>query len=759
MAKFQAQENYESRRPAWRTFLKDNQVSVALYKHIPSLLDQWVPGLRLTFDNSGESYTDGKHINLSISTNMLAPKYGPKEWGLLMRALCAHECQHINSSDFKDIGYLRDWYGEYMHTNHGINKAIGSNLAAEFHNCVEDGRIEQICANHHPGLRIAFQYMNVEDFSGAVFTKKIGSPQEEYIDFRNQVLCYSKLGVNISGMKHRRGTRFYKEFYEIRDLIDQGVNGYSSADCRDAVQAILTKLAPYFADLLRADSSLPDMLENLVVNSSGGSNETSFNDGDGESNVRSGKGGKPGKGKPKPGKGGGSSGDKVDDKNGGSGDGGKGDKKDGGKSEASGDGKPGSDSDEKDGVPKGKSGSGSDGGQPDGSSDDSSSGDDKGKSSDKRSSAGQPGRGKGMSTDETHGTDISALDEDSEMDTDFDGEDEEAEEFDLDEKELDLADLPYSEQELIEEMRDATSVAASPKPPKAGPRNELTKKEANELKKAYDDKGDHYTKFVENFPKVSPAPLSSDMMIKANRLHKSLEMILRGKRADQRNQRKGTLDTRSLYKVGTNSQNIFYKKGKPMLADCAVFELIDNSGSMSGAKFKFARLTAGALEIALHGFAKLKISLFNTNYPQTIHNTVKDFEDPEFHGKSIAAGSLKNSSINAGGGNKDGYSIRVATAELLKRPEKMKILLILSDGVPTDYKGGIPEGIKDVKAAVAEAKKKGIIVVTFLIGSAREVESNKSQHINMYGRSLLSCAPEQMLDQFVKLFKTLIKNS
>ena len=59
--------------------------------------------------------------------------------------------------------------------------------------------------------------------------------------------------------------------------------------------------------------------------------------------------------------------------------------------------------------------------------------------------------------------------------------------------------------------------------------------------------------------------------------------------------------------------------------------------------------------------------------------------------------------------NKDGYSIRVATSELLKQVAKKKILIILSDGLPSAYAG---DGTNDVSTAVDEARRQGIEVVS-----------------------------------------------
>lgn len=59
--------------------------------------------------------------------------------------------------------------------------------------------------------------------------------------------------------------------------------------------------------------------------------------------------------------------------------------------------------------------------------------------------------------------------------------------------------------------------------------------------------------------------------------------------------------------------------------------------------------------------------------------------------------------IAAGNGNKDGYSIRAAALDLAKRTERRKILMVLSDGLPSGYFSEA-EAIDDVRTAVQAAR-------------------------------------------------------
>lgn len=666
----------------YSNFLQQENIIYGIQKILPTLIFNFSPKLRLTFDKSGESYTNGKHMNLSMSYKFFKPEYTYAHWTLVMRALAAHESQHINSTTMTAKEEVGEWFGEYLNTHFGINRNIGENVGADFLNIFEDGRIEQIAVTHHPGVRMPLLFMNVENVKGVTLPTEFESSYKEYISFRNQVLCYAKLGKNLQGFRAMKDAnpRFRDNFMAIQDHIDLAVNAVKCDGCVAQTKAALEKLASYFAELLEEDSKLLDYLEKMDTKSSYGEEENEFGDEGGSgSSVRDNK--NYGKARWTISKGGkGDKGDKTED-----------------------------------GEDKDTSESG-----------------------DKKS-----GSGKCMDGDP-------AFDAPKYTDP---GEDED----------FDPMELPYSEQELIDELESCSSPVAPASKEKDEERNELSEKDKDKLLEKYKD--DRFRSFEETYSENKPASLPSDIMLKASKLHRALTTILQQRRKEMRGQRKGIFDSRSLWKVGVNSPDIFYRKGRPQEADCAIFELVDNSGSMSGVKFRIARTVAGALEVALEGLAALKISLFSVGYSflsgdgGVIHNTVKDFNNKATKGKSYAFGSLVDGSISAGGGNKDGYSIRVATTELLKRKEKNKFLIIVSDGEPTDYNGGIPAGVEDVKKAVAEARKAGIIVIAFLIGERSYVIGHNRRHIEMYGKNLICCETENMLYEFEKLFKKLIKNT
>src|SRR5699024_12645561 len=84
--------------------------------------------------------------------------------------------------------------------------------------------------------------------------------------------------------------------------------------------------------------------------------------------------------------------------------------------------------------------------------------------------------------------------------------------------------------------------------------------------------------------------------------------------------------------------------------------------------------------------------------------------------------------------NRDGFSIRLAAEKLLKRREKNKFLLVLSDGEPAAMNYN-QNGIVDTSVAVAEARKKGLEVVGMFLADGEIGEQDEALMQNIYGKS------------------------
>ena len=250
-----------------------------------------------------------------------------------------------------------------------------------------------------------------------------------------------------------------------------------------------------------------------------------------------------------------------------------------------------------------------------------------------------------------------------------------------------------------------------------------------------------------NYDKVD-APQS--IKLEAKKLEKEFNKIfLNKKTVNAKNRKRGMLDTNSLWKIQNKDYNIFKKKGEPNETDYVFYVLVDGSGSMYyDNKFEEAYRATSLLEESLGGFVPLKIVQFDCT--ETVnHYIVKDFEERR--------GNLSWAFVNnneAGSSNMDGYSIRVALKDLSKRPEKNKVLIVLSDGQPAgyySYYGGRAQ--RDVKEAIREGRKAGVSIFNIMFGK----ESDREQLIDsfkfMYEKGIISCPPKQIGNELLRVVK------
>lgn len=193
--------------------------------------------------------------------------------------------------------------------------------------------------------------------------------------------------------------------------------------------------------------------------------------------------------------------------------------------------------------------------------------------------------------------------------------------------------------------------------------------------------------------------------------------------------RRGKLDPRALYRVPQNDPRVFTQKEEHVSKDTAVTLLVDNSGSMGGAKLRLAMMAAYALSTTLNavkiahevigfttgGFggravdqqvqrdlqeeiskgARANEGWYGSGRPNTgrgrgvyydrttplVMPIYKDFDEPVSPAVKarMAFMAFAQNGLN---GNIDGESVEIAAERLLKRPERRKVILVLSDGRP-----------------------------------------------------------------------------
>ncbi len=232
---------------------------------------------------------------------------------------------------------------------------------------------------------------------------------------------------------------------------------------------------------------------------------------------------------------------------------------------------------------------------------------------------------------------------------------------------------------------------------------------------------------VEQYDAIS-APLISI----SRQLQKSLVKQLKGNRRGGK--QTGLIMGRRLdaHALCRNDGKVFYKNNLPNeITELAVGLLLDESGSMCACdRCSYARASA----IILYDFCRsldIPVMVYghSTGYSEAGH-TVELYSYAEFEGFDHDD-KYRMMDIAARGSNRDGAALRYVAEQLSKRPETVKILILVSDGQPADsgYSGSAAE--EDLRGIKQEYQRKGILFVAAAIGD------DKQNIERIYGDSFL----------------------
>ena len=189
------------------------------------------------------------------------------------------------------------------------------------------------------------------------------------------------------------------------------------------------------------------------------------------------------------------------------------------------------------------------------------------------------------------------------------------------------------------------------------------------------------------------------------------------------------LDSHTLHR---NDGKVFYKNALPNeIPELAVGLLLDESGSMSSCdRCTYARASA----IILYDFCQsldIPVMVYghSTGYGKNGRSvnlySYAEFESYDHDDK------YRMIDIGARGSNRDGAALRFVAEQLSKRPEQVKILILVSDGQPADMGYGGTAAEEDLRGIKQEYQRKGILFVAAAIGD------DKLNIERIYGDSFL----------------------
>lgn len=688
----------------YEQFLRAEPIESILSRNLGFLLDDNRLVSAVKLDLSLKNRTEDGQVVLGGAPYFLRADFDRRHWTAGLRVLLAHEVQHDNSSDSDALGRVRE-FSERLFEEKGFRPFVGRILGQRVMNILEDARVNNIICSRFPGYVPMLRFVNYAKTDGLAPESKL----DEFL-VRLEICALTGLG---SGLGE-----------SIKMLVDAAAVAPTCADCERICSQLLTSALELLAQLCNAETDLPAALEKInaqVEDYAFSSSSRLEQRGDGsDSYLRSHSPEPETERKGTPDDGDDADGDKGDSASPGSGD----------NSERHGDmsgSLTGSDVKPKDSA-------GTDGREDRGASSSAGRSTNHGQSSslgiknDSGSVLSKAAAEGPNSVREVVGAGFSHKRAAA-----------------LTEAELDQM-LSNAASELLRERRYEKLSTVQ-----AAGESRLSLDDRSKLSGTYSS-----VKFEESSINPTRRRLPPAYAEKARQMHKRLDRILREQRRRSLSQRRGALSESELWKIPLGSKHIFKSKTPPKTRETAFYLLIDRSGSMGtglgngSSKLFTALMTAAMIEEALKDIAYTKIVAFDGGPDIVEHCVIKDFEQKEFGSRCYDA----ITQISAGNGNKDGYSIRVASMELIKRCEKRRILVVLSDGLPSAYRGEA-EAIEDVRSAVHEAKRRGIIVIPVIY--AADTKHSLDAYTQMYGKSLVLASDSSILSEFEKLLIKLIK--
>lgn len=215
------------------------------------------------------------------------------------------------------------------------------------------------------------------------------------------------------------------------------------------------------------------------------------------------------------------------------------------------------------------------------------------------------------------------------------------------------------------------------------------------------------------------------------------------------------VDRHADLQAGRTPSDRLYLGSRRVLRDISVLILLDASYStdawIEGRRVLDVELQSVlVLSSALEGLVddEVAVASFRSRTRHSVEfGVLKDFSDPWSRLRQTA------SSIAPDGYTRIGAAIRHATFKLADTQARHKLLLVVSDGKPTDFDRYEGEyGIEDVAVAVREARAQGVVCYGLNIEKHAKTRLSRMLGPGRY-RTLTSCSalPDAMADVFISM--------
>ena len=643
------------------------------------------------------SYNDGKTITVGVPNITSIEKKDIEEITILEKGLTGHECQHKRSSNWDVLKEGIDEMEQYFINKYNLYS--GGYIFKEIFNAIEDGRIEIILSYNYLGFVSYLHYLNITFWEDTDFL------YEKLDDFRafTLAICYlATLGIYPKNyVKRYKKTELNKNLQKIKKYIRKGITAYSCKDCAEICKKIIFVIEPFLIQFLteKPDDSKNDYNE-FTSSSECDFNEEYKNDSSEQNEENS---------------------NNNESNNGNENNEQQNEKKksfEGSKNEINNDNNLSNNNDNT-------------------SKEDNNS---KSKTSFINGNNGLSDENNLDSNDTNNSDNVKSPNHiGNDIDDSSTGDNED---IDSKNEELVISKKRLSVKNVIKQITKELKIKSDDEEV-----NFINNRlDIKDVCSKYSD-GINYEE-IKIYQGTNNKP-STEILVKGRKLERELEYILKNKSIPNRKTYKGLINVNELWQVKLLEPKMFIKKGREEKADYVCEILLDSSGSMNNYnKAQYALKTISIIEEGLRKIIPLKMIGFSA-YGTIKHMVIKDFNDT----KNI--NYTENSNISFNSGNKDGFSIRLATKDLMLRPESKKILIIMSDGLPSDYPSD-KCAKEDVMDAVFNAKRKGIVIVPIFFGSERERTRLYPEYKEMYKENIISCNPKDIEKYLLIMLRRII---
>ncbi len=190
--------------------------------------------------------------------------------------------------------------------------------------------------------------------------------------------------------------------------------------------------------------------------------------------------------------------------------------------------------------------------------------------------------------------------------------------------------------------------------------------------------------------------------------------------------RQGVMDDEELYRWGMGDYRVFSERVIESKPDVFMGLLVDMSGSMSGSKLRTAQKLAQLFVWALHDQEGVDTRVWGHTGDGSEGASVEIFRLWE-HGDPMSRLGLIDTLPHMN--NYDGHANAYCIKQILQQPHPQKVLIVLSDGLPSGQGYGGERGMKHMREVNEWARRQGCEVYQIAIDTNLDMEDQA----RMYG--------------------------